>query len=172
MREASGLTLKFTRLRKAAKPPVAGRVQRRVSPWPDNPLGARLGVCGHARTVPEAMVQAQLADAPAVEGARETEELLGVPFPRQGARSASHAARWFAHRFRMRLNSVFRLRANVGVEPIGTAGCTRVAEALGDSSQPLQFGSNDGLDRVARYAAVWAMSTTRSERACGAHGRR
>ena len=41
---------------------------------------------------------------------------------------------------------------NVGVEPIGTAGRSVRAKALGDSSQPLQFGSNDGLGRVDREA--------------------
>jgi hypothetical protein len=102
-----GLTFEFTRLRRLAKPAVAGRVQRRVSPWPDSLFGARLGVCEHARTVPEAMVQAQLADAPAVDGARRSDEVRSVLFLRQGAHSALQAARWFARRFRMRLSSVF-----------------------------------------------------------------
>jgi hypothetical protein len=58
-----GLTLEFTRVRKQAKPAVALRVQRRVSPWPDSAFVATLGASMHARTLSEAMVQAQLPTA-------------------------------------------------------------------------------------------------------------
>jgi hypothetical protein len=82
-----GLTFEFTRLRKRAKPAVAGRVQRRVSPWPDNTFVAKLSASIHARTLPEATVQAQLADAPTVEGAQRAAVSLGAAFVQQGARS-------------------------------------------------------------------------------------
>jgi hypothetical protein len=73
-------------------------VQRRVSPWPDNLLAAVHAVCGHARTLPEATVQAQLPDALAAESAPGTAVPLGVAFKRQGARSALRGPRWFARR--------------------------------------------------------------------------
>jgi hypothetical protein len=62
-------------------------VQRRVSPWPDNAFVAELSAWTHARTLPEAMVQAQLPDALLVERAPRPAPLLGATFVRQGARS-------------------------------------------------------------------------------------
>jgi hypothetical protein len=62
-------------------------VQRRVSPWPDNAFVAELSAWMHARTLPEAMVQAQLPYAPLIEPAPRPAALLGATFVRQGARS-------------------------------------------------------------------------------------
>jgi hypothetical protein len=75
-------TFEFTRLRRLAKPAVAGRVQRRVSPWPDNALVVELSAAMHARTLPEAMVQAQPLDAPPIERAPRTDEVFSAAFKR------------------------------------------------------------------------------------------
>jgi hypothetical protein len=84
-----GLTFALSRLWRLAKPAVAGRLQRRVRPWPSNAFFGTLSDSRHARTLPEVTVQAQLPDAPFSERAPRTAESLGGTLARQGARSIS-----------------------------------------------------------------------------------
>jgi hypothetical protein len=88
-------------------------VQRRVSPWPDNAFVGKLSASTHARTLPEATVQAQLPSARTIECAQRAVELLGAALARQGARSicvqlgdSGAVVAWGCALY-------FRLRANV-----------------------------------------------------------
>jgi hypothetical protein len=91
------LTFEFTRGQQTAKPGVERRVQRRVSPWPDNTFFANLSASMHARTLPEAMVQAQLPLGLTMSGTGNR-RIARATFTRQGARSAWAVARPYTRR--------------------------------------------------------------------------